>query len=211
MIVRRARARDLLRALACLSLVGAVGLAPAAGAAEVELTLLGGLHDGGSFEDAVTGKGLDADVGPSFGAALGFDLGGDRTLEVIWVHQQLVVPESSYQDGDVDLDVDTLGVGGTYEWGRARARPFVSGTVGVALLSPESSSYDRELLLMVSLGAGVKLPLSSRTSIRFEGRGVGMFVVNGAAGICGPGGCALGFSGSGLGQLELLAGISFRL
>jgi hypothetical protein len=210
MITSRALASCRRRALALLALAWAVGVAPTVGAAEVALTLLGGLHVGGSFEDAVTGSGLDADVGPSFGAALGFDLGGDRTLEVMWVHQQLVVPDTSHQAGDVDLDVDTLGVGGTFEWGGARARPFVSGTAGVALLSPENSSYDRELLLMASLGVGVKLPLSSRTSIRLEGRGVGMFVVSGAAGICGPGGCALGFSGSGLGQLELLAGISFR-
>jgi hypothetical protein len=184
------------------------GIAAAAEAPKHELTLVGGLHLGGQFEDATTGAARAADDGPSIGLILGFDLGSDRTLEVVWVHQFVDVPAAADGGEDVDLVLDTIAVGGTFEWPRGRLSPFVSGTVGLAVLSPDAKGYDLEVLFVGSLGGGLKAALSKRAAIRLEGRGVAMLATGSAAGVCGPGGCVLAFSGSGLGQLELLAGIS---
>jgi hypothetical protein len=174
----------------------------------VELTVLGGLRVGGQFEDAVTGYVRPFDEDLTLGLALGFPLGNDRTLEVVWTHARLGA-EASDEGGAVDLRLDTVGAGGTYEWGDGKARPFVSGTVGLALVSPQTAGYDSELFLAGTLGGGVKVPLSPRVGLRFEGRGAAMFAVGGAAGICGGGSCLLGFSGVGIVELELLAGLSF--
>ena len=185
-----------------------VAVVPTAEAQKHELTVLAGLHLGGQFEDATNGAARPADDGPSIGLILGFDLGSDRTLEVVWVHQFVDVPATADGGGDVDLALDTIAVGGTFEWPRGRLSPFVSGTVGLALLSADASGYDLEVLFAGSLGGGVKVALSKRTAIRLEGRGVAMLATGSAAGVCGPGGCVLGFSGAGLGQLELLAGVA---
>ena len=194
---------------AVLVAAGALGTAPArAQDRPFELTVLGGLRLGGQFEDAVTGYVRPFDEDLSVGLALGFPLGNDRTLEIVWTHAQLGAPADE-DGGEVDLRLDTVGAGGTYEWGDGKARPFVSGTIGLALVSPQTSGYDSELFLAGTLGGGVKVPLSPRVGLRFEGRGVAMFALGGAAGICGSGGCLLGFTGVGIVELELLAGLSF--
>jgi hypothetical protein len=166
------------------------------------------MRAGGQFEEAVTGYTRTFDESLTLGLALGFPLGNDRTLEIVWTHAQLGAPADE-DGGEVDLRLDTVGAGGTYEWGDGKARPFVSGTIGLALVSPQTSGYDSELFLAGTLGGGVKVPLSPRVGLRFEGRGAAMFALGGAAGICGGGGCLLGFTGVGIVELELLAGLSF--
>jgi hypothetical protein len=179
-------------------------------AQRLELTAFGGARLGGEFEDGATGAARDADASASFGLVAGFPLGGDRVFEVVWSHQEGRVAAGDDGGGPVELDLDLLTVGGTYEWVKPRTRPFVSSTAGVMLLSPETAGLDREALLALTVGGGVKVPLSERVSLRFEGRGVFTLAVGGASGICGGGGCALGFSGSGVGQLEVLAGVTWR-
>jgi hypothetical protein len=196
---------------ALLATLGALAAEPARAQnppKPVELTVLGGMRAGGQFEEAVTGYTRTFDESLTLGLALGFPLGNDRTLEIVWTHAQLGAPADE-DGGEVDLRLDTVGAGGTYEWGDGKARPFVSGTIGLALVSPQTSGYDSELFLAGTLGGGVKVPLSPRVGLRFEGRGAAMFALGGAAGICGGGGCLLGFTGVGIVELELLAGLSF--
>lgn len=193
-----------------LALVLALGAASAPGGAQAtELTALAGLRLGGELEDTASGAAQAMDESLTLGLVLGFPLDRGRTLEVVWTHQPLDVPTTGNGTGEVGLRLDTLGVGGTYEWGEGRLRPFVSATVGLTLLSPDSADLDVELLFAGTLGGGVKVPISGRLGLRLEGRGVAMLASGGAAGVCGGGGCVLGFSGSGIAQLELLAGLSF--
>jgi hypothetical protein len=198
------------RRLALIVALGAMaGVAAPAAAQKHELTVLAGLHLGGQFEDPATDAYLTADPDLSIGLILGFPLGNDRTLEVVWTHEFVHVPASSGEGADVDLSLDTISVGGTYEWGDGKVRPFVSGTVGLTLLNPDASGYDLELLLAGTLGGGIKVPISQRAYLRLEGRGIMMLATGSAAGVCGGGACVLGFSGAGIGQLEFLAGLAF--
>jgi len=174
-----------------------------------ELTAFAGVRTGVQFEDGTTGADRPSDESLSLGLILGFPLDNDRTLEVVWTHQQVDVAASDDGGADVGLRFDTLAVGGTYEWGQHAVRPFVSATAGLTLLSPDDSDYDMDLLFAGTLGAGLKVPISKRAGLRFEGRGVALLSLDGSAGVCGPGGCAIAFAGSGIGQLELLAGLWF--
>jgi hypothetical protein len=190
--------------------LGALAASSAPARAEKpELTLLAGVRVGGQFEDVDTGDDRPADESPLFGLILGFPQGKDRTLEVVWTHQEVVVPTAGGNGAEVGLRLDTVGVGGTYEWGQHAVRPFVSATAGLTLLSPDDSDYDIDLLIAASLGGGVKVPFSATAGLRFEGRGVAMLSLDGSAGVCGPSGCAIAFAGSGIGQFELLAGFWF--
>ena len=63
----------------------------------------------------------------------------------------------------------------------------------------------------MTLGGGVKVPISPKVGFRFEGRGAFMLATSSASGVCGGGRCVLSFSGSGIVQLELLAGVSWTL
>lgn len=197
----------------CLALLAALGtLAAAAAPARAEppeLTAFAGVRTGYDFEDGTTGADRPADESLSFGLMLGFPLDDDRTLEVVWTHQQVDVLASDDGGTEVGLRFDTLTVGGTYEWGQHAVRPFVSATAGLSLLSPDDSDYDMDLLFAGTLGGGVKVPVSKRAGLRFEGRGVALISLDGSAGACAPVGCTIAFAGSGIGQLELLAGFWF--
>jgi len=200
------------RGLALLAALGALAAAATPAHADPpELTAFAGVRTGYEFEDGATGANLPSDEALSLGLILGFPLDNDRTLEVAWTHEEIEVPTAHDGGTAVGLRFDTLAVGGTYEWGQHAVRPFVSATAGLTLLSPDDSDYDLDLLAAATLGAGVKVPISKRVGLRFEGRGVAMLTLDGTAGVCGPGGCALAFAGSGIGQLELLAGIWFSL
>ena len=194
-----------------LLLAGAIamGAGGTAVAQRLEVTAFAGLRLGGEFEDGTTAASRQLDESPSFGLVAGFPLGNDRTLEFAWDHQEGRVGATGDGSGAVDLDLDALTLGGTFEWPRERTLPFVSSTAGLMVLSPETAGFEREVLLALTLGGGVKVPVSPHVMLRFEGRGIATLAVGGAAGICGGGGCALTFSGSGIGQLELLAGLTW--
>jgi hypothetical protein len=190
--------------------LGALAASSAPARAEPpELTAFAGVRTGFEFEDGATGADRPADESLTFGLILGFPRDSDRTLEVVWTHQQLDVAPSDEGGTEVGIRFDTLTVGGTYEWGQRAVRPFVSATAGLTLLSPDDSNYDMDFLFAGTLGAGVKVPVSKRAGLRFEGRGVAMLSLDGSAGVCGPSGCAIAFAGSGIGQFELLAGFWF--
>ncbi len=190
--------------------LGALAASSAPARAEQpELTRSPACESAVEFEDVDTGDDRPADESPMFGLILGFPLDNDRTLEVVWTHQEVDVPASDDGGTEVGLRFDTLTVGGTYEWGQRAVRPFVSATAGLTLLSPDDSDYDMDLLFAGTLGAGVKVPVSAKAGLRFEGRGVALLSLDGSAGVCGPSGCAIAFAGSGIGQFELLAGFWF--
>jgi hypothetical protein len=200
------------RLTSCKVLVGAalaMSVAAFAGAQQLEVTAFAGLRLGGEFEDAASGATRWLDEGASFGLMLGHPLGNDRTFEVVWDHQEGSVAAATSAEPSIGIDLDSFTLGGTFEWPRKRTRPFVSGTVGLMVLSPETAGYDRDVLLALTLGGGVKVPISRSVTLRFEGRGIATLAVGGAAGVCGGGGCALTISGSGIGQLELLAGLTW--
>jgi hypothetical protein len=184
--------------------------AQSSGGRPFELTAFAGARLGGEFEDGATAAPRDLDASGSFGLAAGFPLGGERTLELVWSHQEGRVGADDVGGTPVELDLDLLTVGGTFEWVRPHTRPFVSSTAGVMFLSPEGAGLDLEALLAFTVGGGLKVPLSECVALRFEARGVLTVALGGASGICGGGGCVLGFSGAGVGQLELLAGVSWR-
>lgn len=184
-------------------------VASSASAGSFEITLLGGMRMGGEFQDSVTHETRWLDAGPSFGLALGFPLEPDRTLEVVWTHEEGQVAGTSDGGAPVGLDLDNIGIGGTYEWSQGKVRPFVSGTLGMMIVSPELVGAGRDAFFTMSLGGGVKIPVSRTIAIRFEGRGFLVLATGDSSGVCGSAGCVLSYSGSGLTQLELLTGVSW--
>ena len=196
-----------------LLLVMVVATSPAAPAVagSFELSVLGGFRLGGELEDASTGEYRSVEASPSFGLAIGFPLEPERILELVWTHQEGQVEGASADGGPVGFDLDTIGIGGTADWRRGAWRPFLSGTAGLTILSPEQPGFDTAALFTMTLGGGVKLPVSPKVGLRFEGRGVFMLATSSTSGVCGGGRCVLSFSGSGMVQLELLAGVTWSL
>jgi len=208
--VRTARRARLPLALGLLLL-----LIPAAARAElgIEITPFGGLRLGGSFRESATGESLRIDESAAFGLVLGLQDTPSTQYELLYSFQGTNLTGSETPGISLPgLDVHYLHLGGTYETSQEGVRPFVSAGVGLTHLVADGGDSSTDFSF--SLGGGVKVPLSDRVGLRLEGRGYLTIFTNSAEVFCVAGGgaaCAFSVEGDALGQVELLAGIYFRL
>ena len=194
-------------------------LLPAAARAELplEITPWAGYVSGGSFLDAATSDVLR--VGDSAGFGLVLDVQGTPSsgYELLYSFQRTELGgyDAPGRSGPTGLDVHYLHVGGIREFERERFRPFVAGGLGLTALVPDGAGQGSSTNFSLSLGGGVKIPLSERAALRLEGRGYLTFMQSGTGIFCavssGGGGCAVEVEGDTFGQIAVLAGISFAL
>lgn len=197
-----------IRKILLISALAAASFATPARAGDFELTLLGGVRIGNLESSATSGEEWLRE-NSTFGLALGWPEQADKTLELVFTHQETALDEPE-GDGSVGIDLHTVGLGGTYSNLEHKGwRPFVSGTGGLTLATPEVSGYDTNLYATLTVGAGVFVPVSKKAGFRFEGRGLLAVAFDGSGAICGDGACLVGLSGSGFGQFEVLAGFTW--
>jgi opacity protein-like surface antigen len=193
-------------------------LFPAAAAAEwgLEVTPFAGYTIGGSFEDNTTGASLDVKEGGSFGLVLGMPDTPETEYELFYGFQRTKVTGGGTFGGETlfDLDIHYLHVGGTYMFPQEKVRPFLSGGLGATHFVPSGSGMSSKTYFSVSLGGGAKIPISDHVGLRLEARGFMTILPNSTEIFCvssGGAACAVKVQGDVLGQLLLLAGITFTL
>lgn len=183
----------------------------------VEITPFTGFVFGGSFHDNTTGLDLDVDEGESFGLILDLRATHETEYELFYSFQR-----TSVQGGDglfqgdtlFDLDIHYLHIGGTYLFQEEKIRPFIAGGLGLTYFVPDGPGLDSKVYFSLSLGGGVKIPLSKRIGLRFEGRGFLTILPSNTDIFCVSSGgatCDVRVQGDAFGQVELLAGISFGI
>jgi hypothetical protein len=182
----------------------------------MELTPFAGFRFGGGFTDNTTGLDLDVDEGESFGLILDVQATHESEYELFYSLQKTKLKGEGVLSGDplFDLDIHYLHIGGTYLFPGERLRPFVSGGLGLTYFSPDAPGVDSEIYFSLSLGGGVKIPISKRFGLRFEGRGFLTILPDETDIFCvsaGGAACAVRVKGDVFGQVLLLAGISFGL
>ncbi|MGH9379265.1 MAG: hypothetical protein ACRD2Z_01430 [Thermoanaerobaculia bacterium] len=182
-------------------------VASALPARDVELVPRIGGRFGGEMADEATNRPVSLDSGVAFGLAMDVALAGDgRYLRLAWSRQRT---EADLPDPALPprrLRLDSLHFGGVYRWTHRAAQPYVTAGVGLTVIGAE----DSEVFPSGSIGAGVRWPAGAPVALWIEGRGIAVFETGRASLVCGPG-CALGLSGSGLFQTEVMAGLSIRL
>jgi len=205
----RSRIVGTITLLACLA-----GRAAAARAQPVEVTPFGGYRFGGDFFERLTGQPVDLDAAPAYGVAVDVPLPGGMQLEGLFSHEHarlaLAPPDSSAPPILWHMSVDHWLGGGLQEFADGRARPFLTGMLG---LTRYASDVESEYRFTVSAGGGVKLIASPHVGLRLEGRVFTTFVdanANGAVFFCGPGLCFLSFNADLVWQAEFTAGLLVR-
>jgi len=166
-----ARAVAPIAALACL-----LGAAPAHAQQgddppinEFEFTPFLGYTVGGEFEDPNDGDDRDLNPAASFGLLVDFTTDDPtRHYELLYSNQSTDIEGTP----KLDLDVQYLHIGGVIDFipENRRAIPFVAGGLGATLLSPDRSGLDDETEFSLSIGGGLKIPLSDRIGIRLDAR-----------------------------------------
>jgi hypothetical protein len=177
----------------------------------VEVTAFGGYRFGGDLYEIASGRPVDADGAPSFGVVLNMPFTRETQIEALVTHQQagFTVPAAEGgQEARFRVTVDHYQVGGLTELATGRARPFLTGLLG---LTRYEASGDHELRFSASAGGGVKLFPTPRLGVRLDGRVFATLVDAGAdVLVCAPGICVGSINAWLVWQAELTTGVVVR-
>lgn len=198
-------------------LLSSVLFPPGAGAEwGVEITPYAGYAIGGSFEDNTTGASLDVKEGGAFGLVLDYPDTPETQYELFYGFQRTKVTGGGTLGGETlfDLDIHYLHLGGTYMFPGEKVRPYIAGGLGATHFVPHGSGLNQKTYFSISLGGGVKIPISGHVGLRFEGRGFMTILPDSTEIFCvssGGASCDVKVQGDVLGQILLTAGITFSL
>ncbi len=187
----------------------------------LEITPYAGYRVGGSFEDNTTGSNLDVKEGGSFGLILDLAEGEDAQYELLYGIQRTKVIGGGTFGGKTlfDLDIHYLHIGGTYLYPQEedrpiKVRPYIAAGVGATHLVPRGEGMNRKTYFSLSLGGGLKIPVSDRVGLRFEGRGFLTILPDSSEIFCTSSdgaACSVRVQGDTLFQFLLLTGVAFSL
>jgi hypothetical protein len=185
-----------------------LGLQAPLQAQTVEVAPLGGYRFGNDLFELAANGSVDVDGAPVVGAAVNVAMGGGLSFEALFAHQQAHVSvggDAFTAPSRWRVVVDQYLAGGRQDFGAGRARPFLTGLLG---LTRYASEGDNEIRFAVGAGGGVQLPLQRRLGLRLESRVYTTFVdADARAGACGPRGCILGLNTDLAWQIEFTAGL----
>lgn len=145
------------------------GLAGTARAQSLEIVPFGGYRFGGGLYEQVTGEPVDLDGAPSWGLIIDIPF-RDLQIEALVTHQEARFSLPASLDPSRTawrVTVDHYQAGGLREFGDGRARPYLTGTLG---LTRYESGGDHEVRFSLAAGGGVKLLPVRHLGLRLDGR-----------------------------------------
>jgi hypothetical protein len=178
--------------LAALSLLLGLRASVLAGQT-VEAAPVGGYRFGGELFAFMTNHDVDTDGAPVVGAAVNVALDNGLSFEALVTRQDahVTAPGGTFDPAvRWRVVVDQWLAGGRQELGTGRARPFLTGLVGLTRCAIDDES---EVRFTVSGGGGVKVGLPARLGVRLDGRVFTTFVDGGTGAVaCAGGRCLVG-------------------
>jgi hypothetical protein len=180
-------------------------------AGDVEITPWVGLQYGGGFYSPIYDDAFAIDESLDFGATLGFAFAPTWRFEVLYSRQETELDSGKVGTPRFPQTVERYMVG-------VQEEPETDGPVrffGVALLGatrlvPGLDDIDSELRFAAGLSLGAKVRPAARVGLRFEARVFYTVVDSGGAVFCTNGTCLFRFSGSGIWQGDVAAGLVLR-
>ena len=173
-------------------------------AQDYEITPYIGWRTSSSLEDAETGETIDLKETDSFGIILSMKKNLDTNYDFLFSRQNTELQSATVTES---LRIDYYHLGGTIFYDYDKLHPFVSGGLGATHISPANDAFSSETKFSLSVGGGLKFPLTQNVGLRLEARGYGTVVSSGGTILC-SGGCVAKFTGSLFMQFEALAGLS---
>jgi hypothetical protein len=194
------------RSLAPVLAFALLGLGIDAIAQTTEVAAFGGIGFGGSLLTPASGGSVDIEAGPLFGGAISTPLSSTWRFEGLFLRQESrVAAERPGTHIDGAQDRYLAGFQEELPWGNARA--FGTFLIGATRFAPADANDG--WWFTIGLGLGVKTELAPHVGLRFEARGYYMPVTVGGVTVCGAGGCFFKYTGSGVFQGDVTAGVFF--
>jgi opacity protein-like surface antigen len=178
-----------------------------------EITPFVGYRMGGDFDISGAPGGGDLDDQGSFALAVNLAVDETTSYELFYSRQEASFAQTSAV-APFDLNVEYLHVGGTLLLSdELPIAPYMVGGLGLTRFSPQTGPGSDDSRFSVSLGAGVKMPVTRNFAVRLEARGFVTFVDSESAFFCVSdsqgGACAIQAKTDSFFQYELLAGATF--
>jgi hypothetical protein len=154
---------------------------------------------------------LQIDDVPNYGLGVDFTIRRGMQLELLWISAQTHVRLKTYPSGITEDLFDMNEVGGLWEMGRGKARPFGAFTVGATLFDAKDATRSDEWLASITFGGGGKFDLSKNIGIRLQARILLPLIFSGGGLWVGTGGVGVGVgSWTPFVQFDLTAGVYIR-
>ena len=176
-------------------------------AQDYEITPYIGWRTSSSLEEEGTGATINLDETGSYGFILSMKKSLDTNYDFLFSRQDTELHSSTTPSTTEQLRIDYYHLGGTIFYDSDKLHPFISGGLGATHITPANSNYSSDTMFSLSIGGGLKFPLTPNVGLRLEARGYGT-VVSGSGAILCSGGCVASFNGSLFMQFEALAGLS---
>lgn len=181
----------------------------------VEIIPLLGFRGGGEFVDTATDKKHTLESSEVYGLILSFPYERGKTFEIYYSHQStqlnsitLTAP-APVNTANIPLTIDYLHFGGTAPISDEKnLKTFVSGGIGFTYLSPDLAGTQSDLRASLSIGVGLKWPITEKIALRLETRGLATLYDNNSVVLC-NGGCTISVNGNFFLQGEVFAGLGF--
>ena len=163
-----------------LAVLAFMCLAPAYGqqtSQKFELTPFGGYRFGGSFDLDESEVSYDIEDSPSFGLIVNFPHRPNTRWEILYSQQSTEAELSgvSTTDAVIDVDLQMLQLGGTYQFEGEKVVPYLAATLGATHARASGSSSESDTFWSGSVGFGILISPNSRVGLRLEVRAYGTF------------------------------------
>jgi hypothetical protein len=206
---RSSTAGPSLRQVACLVILLVCASPDVALAQTFEIAPLAGYRFGNDLFELAANRSVDTDGAPAVGVAVNVAMWNGLSFEGMVTRQKASVvgqTDAFTPPTRVRVVVDQYFAGGRQDFGTGRARPFLTGLLG---LTRYAADGDNEIRFAVSGGGGVHLALQRHLGVRLDSRVFSTFVdvdTHGAA--CGGRGCLVGLHVNVAWQVEFTAGLA---
>jgi len=181
----------------------------------VEIIPLLSFRSGGEFVDNSTNKKHTLDNSEAYGLIFSFPYERGKTLEIYFSHQATQLNSISVSapapnnSVNIPVMIDYLHFGGTTPISDGKKlKTFVSGGLGFTYLKPDFTDAQSDFRPSLSIGLGLKWPITQKIALRLETRGLATLYNNNSAIFC-SGGCAISVNGSLVLQGEVFVGLGF--
>jgi opacity protein-like surface antigen len=177
-------------------------------AGSYEITPFIGWRTSSSLEEESTGASIDLKETRSFGIILSMRQKQDSNYDFLFSRQITELQSSTTPANTTSLRFDYYHFGGSVFYHHDNLHPFISGGLGATHISPANDAFSSDTLFSLSLGGGLKFPISQNVGLRLEVRGYGTVSDGSGSILCANGACVAKFTGSLFVQVEASAGLS---
>ena len=196
----------------CVLVLAAALLAAPGRADEVQVSPFGGVQFGGSFDSPVYGVPFELDESATLGVTVDVPIDPRWRVEFLFSRQSTELQTFGQGRPRLPQVVERYMAGIVEEPERDGPLKFFGvGLLGATRLAPGLAGADSDWKFAVGLSLGLKVLPTTRLGFRFEARGFCTIVEAGSAFYCTGGTCLFRFSGSGIWQGDLTAGLVLRL